>query len=213
MASSLDQLMKQLSARQTTYTPLTEAQMQRQAQTRYQSLYDQKRLDAQQSYQTQDAALARQLADEQAEYETQRSASESSYRQQAAAADRQSLSRGMQRSSYTGATVANIRLAGEAARQQLSDQQARRQQAIGDQRTALSRQLSSQLSQLNESQRADELAYMDQLADREYTRLTDSRKSQTDLSLKLYEYQHQLEQEAAQASRWRQEFNARYVNR
>lgn len=213
MAASLDKLMKQLSAQQTAYTPLTDAQMQRQAQTRYQSLYDQKRLDARENFENQDAALARQLTDEQAEYETQRSASDSSYRQQAAAADRQALSRGMQRSSYTGATVANIRLAGEAARQRLSDQQSRRQQAIGDQRAALSGQLSRQLSQLNQSQRVDELAYMDQLSDREYTRAADKAKSQTDLSLKLYEYQHQLDQEAAQASRWRKEFNAKYAGR
>lgn len=208
MAASLDSLIKQLSAQ--TYTPLTEEQMKQQAQSRYQSLYDQKRLDARQTYETQDAALARQLADEQAEYESQRQQSAQSYRQQEAQAGRQALSRGMQRSSYTGATQANIRLAGESARQQLTDQQSRREQAIGDQRTALTGQLSRQLAQLDQSQRADELSYLDQLSDREYTRLTDSRKAQNDLSLKLYEYQHQLDQEAVQASRWRKEFEAKY---
>lgn len=211
MAASLDSLMKQLSAQ--TYTPLTEEQMKKQAQSRYQSLYDQKRLDARQTYEAQDAALARQLAREQADYESQRRQSAQSYRQQEAQADRQALSRGMQRSSYTGATLANIRLAGESARQQLTDQQSRREQDIGDQRAALSGQLSRQLAQLDQSQRSDELSYLDQLSDREYTRQTDSRKTQNDLTLKLYEYQHQLDQEAAQASRWHREFEAKYSKR
>lgn len=211
MAASLDSLMKQLSAQ--TYTPLTEEQMKKQAQSRYQSLYDQKRLDARQTYEAQDAALARQLAQEQADYESQRRQSAQSYRQQEAQADRQALSRGMQRSSYTGATLANIRLAGESARQQLTEQQSRREQDIGDQRAALSGQLSRQLAQLDQSQRSDELSYLDQLSDREYTRQTDSRKTQNDLTLKLYEYQHQLDQEAAQASRWRREFEAKYSKR
>lgn len=210
MASSLDSLMKQLSANQPAYTPLTEEQIKKQAQTRYQSLYDQKRLDARETYAQQDAALARQLAREQADYETQRRQSAQSYRQQEAQLSRQSISRGMQRSSYQGATAAHIRLAGEAARQSLNQQQSRREQDIGDQRSALSGQLSRQLSQLNESQRNDELAYADQLADREYTRTAENRKTQTDLSLKLYEYQHQLSQESAAASRWRQEFHAKY---
>lgn len=71
-------------------------------------------------------------------------------------------------------------------------------------------QLTQRLNQLNESQSADVLAYLDQLEAREYDRGAASRKNQNDLSMKIYEYQHQLEQEAEAASRWRQEFDAKY---
>ena len=211
MASKLDELIARLSATQNAYTPLTQEEMSRQANQRYQSLYDQKRLDARQSYETQDAALARQLESLADSYDRQRDQSAKDYQAAQLQADRQALSRGMQRSSYLGATLGNIRLAGNQAQQALRKEQTEKEEDIGRQRGLLSSQLTQRLKQLNEGQQSDVLAYLDELEAREYDRGVEMRKTQNELSMKLYEYQHQLEKEAAEAARWQAEFNAKYV--
>ena len=210
MSASLDALIAKLAQSQTEYTPLTRSQMQEQANRRYQSLYDQKRLVTRQQYETDDAALVRQLAEIQESYDRQRAQSDQTYREAGAQAERQALSRGMQRSSYNSATLAGISRASGAARQELGRQQAGEERNVGEKRGLLASQLTQRLNQLNESQSADVLAYLDQLEAREYDRGAASRKNQNDLSMKIYEYQHQLEQEAEAASRWRQEFDAKY---
>lgn len=108
MSASLDELIAKLAQSQTEYTPLTRSQMQEQVKRRYQSLYDQKRLDTRQQYETDDAALVRQLAEIQESYDRQRAQSDQTYREAGAQAERQALSRGMQRSSYNSATLAGI---------------------------------------------------------------------------------------------------------
>ena len=50
----------------------------------------------------------------------------------------------------------------------------------------------------------------DELAAREYDRTAASQKTQNELAMKIYEYQHQLEQEAAEAARWERLFRAKY---
>ena len=81
---------------------------------------------------------------------------------------------------------------------------------IGEKRTLLGKQLSDTISQLNASQQSDEQAYADELAAREYERSVASRQNANELAMKLYEYQHQLEVEAAEQARWQAEFDAKY---
>ena len=61
MATTLETLISQLVNNQH-YTPLTQEEIQKQASRRYQSVYDQKRQNAQQTYEADDAALARELS-------------------------------------------------------------------------------------------------------------------------------------------------------
>ncbi len=209
MASTLENLIEQLKGNEA-YTPLTQEEIQKQAAQRYQSVYDQKRQNAQQSYQTEDAALARELSALQKNYDEQRATAAAQTRLSYSQADRHALSRGMQRSSYNESTLANIDLAGNAAQREIDQSQTEHEMQIGEKRTLLGKQLSDTISQLNVSQRSDELAYADELAAREYERSAASRQNANELAMKLYEYQHQLDVEAAEQERWQAEFNAKY---
>lgn len=209
MSSKLNELIAKLNETKP-YTPLNEAKIKEQATRRYQSVYDQKRLSARQNYETSDAALARELGRLQSSYDKQRRESRTATKQTYAQADRQALSRGMQRSSYNSATLANIHLAGDEAICEIGEAQTSAEGDIAQQRTQLSRQLAQQLSQYDTDQLNDVLAYTDELEAREYDRATDSRNTQNSLSMKIYEYKHQLEQEAIEQERWEKEFRAKY---
>jgi len=209
MATTLETLISELSQHKP-YQPLSQEQIDQQAQQRYQSVYDQKRLDAQQSYENSDAALARELSGLQKQYDAQRVNAAAQTRSAYSQADRHALSRGMQRSSYNESNLTGIRLAGDAAQREIDREQTDQEQQIGQKRTQLSSQLSQTIRQLNENQKNDELDYADELTAREYDRAVQSGGALHDLAMQLYEYQHQLEQEAAEQARWQAEFNARY---
>lgn len=205
MASTLKKLLAQLSS-QDTYTPKTPEELEQEAQRRYETVYNQKRLAARETYEQNDSALARELAALQGTYDQRREETRAQNRQTYAQADRHSLSRGMQRSSYNSATLANIDLAGDAALGALSSEQAQREGDIARERTQLKQQFDRQLSQFDADQTADTLAYADQLAQREYDRARDADQ----LAMQLYEYQRELEKDAAEQARWQAEFNAKY---
>ena len=209
--ATLDELIKKLEANSTAaYTPLTQQQMQQQANNRYSGVYDQKRLSAQQQYDTADQALAQQLAGLDATYDKQREQSRQNYESAYRAADRQALGRGMQRSSYNNATLANINLKGNEAQQAINDTQAAQAKNIGEQRKLLSQQLGDTLAGLDAAQQSDMLAYLDELEAREYDRTTADVANRNNLAMQLYQYQFQKEQ-ADQAQRnWEQTFQANY---
>ena len=209
MATTLETLISQLDSYQP-YKPLTDEEIRTQAAQRYQSVYDQKRLSAQQAYENDDAALARELSGLQKSYDAQRVSSAAQTRNTYSQADRHALSRGMQRSSFNEATLANIDLAGDNALREIDQAQTENEKEISEKRTALSAQLSQTLRQLDSDRRSDELAYADELTAREYDRSVNSQNTYRDLAMQIYEYQHQLEQEAAEQSRWQAEFNAKY---
>lgn len=209
MAETLEKLISQLETYQP-YKALTEDEIRQQASQRYQGVYDQKRLNAQQAYENEDAALARELSGLQKSYDAQRASSAAQTRSTYSQADRHALSRGMQRSSYNEATLAGIDLAGDQAQRAINRMQTEHEAQIGEKRTDLSRQLSQTLSQLNASQKSDELAYADELSAREYERSVNSQNTYRDLAMQLYEYQRELEKEEAEQARWQAEFNAKY---
>ena len=211
MAATLETLIAKLNGT-TPYQALTQEEMQSQAAKRYQSVYDQKRLSAHQNYENSDAALLRQMEALQFSYDRQREQSRAENRQAYAWADRHALSRGMQRSSYNHAALANISLAGEKAVEEITRQQTEAEGDIQEQRTQLSQQLGQLLKQYDADQRSDELAYLDELEAREYDRVTASVNTQNELAMKIYEYQHQLEQEAVEQARWEAEFRAKYAS-
>lgn len=191
MAKSLEELLAEYSKQQQTYTPLTPVQIQQQAANRYQSVYDQKRQNANQAFQTADQALASQLDSLQSTYDKQREDTAKGYRQTYSTADRQSLARGMQRSSYNNATLANINIAGQEAQQDINEAQAQKAGEIGDQRALYAQQLAQQLAQYGAAQKADELAYIDELTAREYDRAQAQQQLGADLALAIYNAQQQ----------------------
>ncbi len=209
MATTLETLISQLDSYQP-YKALTDEEIREQAARRYQSVYDQKRLSAQQAYESDDAALARELSGLQKSYDAQRSSSVSQTRNTYSQADRHALSRGMQRSSFNEATLANIDLAGDQALREIDQAQTDHETEISEKRTERSMQLSQTLKQLDSDQQSAELAYADELAAREYDRSVNSQNTYRDLAMQIYEYQHELEKEAAEQARWQAEFYAKY---
>lgn len=206
MAKSLEELMAQIQKNQQAYTPLTQKQMQEQATNRYKPVYDQKKLSAQQAYDTSDQALAQQLAGLQSTYDKQREQSRENTALTYSAADRQALGRGMQRSSYNNATLANINLKGNEALQAISDTQAAQEKNIGEQRSLMAKQYADQLAQYDAAQQAEILAYIDELSAREYDRAQNANQ----LAMQLYQYQFQKEQADREQANWQAQFNAQY---
>lgn len=193
MAKTLEELLAEYQ-KNGAYTPLTQEQMQQQATARYDSIYGQKKLSANQAYQRNEQALTSQLAGLQSTYDKQREDTAKGFRQSYSTADRQSLRRGMQRSSYNNALLANIDLAGQEAQQDINDAQAEREAAINEQRTLASQQLAQQIAQYEVAQKADELAYLDELTAREYDRGVAAQGTANDLAIAIYNAQKQQEQ-------------------
>ena len=209
MATTLEELIEKLNS-YTPYQPMTQQEMEAEARRRYQAVYDQKRQSAQSVYETSDLALARELQALGESYDARRARTaeetESIYR----TADRQALSRGMQRSSYLGQTLANIQQDGADALEALGREQTGAEADVQQKRTLLSDQLARELAGYDAQQQSDELGYLDELQAREYDRTVASQQTASDLAMKIYEYQHQLEVEAAEQARWQAEFNAKY---
>lgn len=204
---TLEELIAKMNAQSSSaYTPLTADQIQQQAQTRYEGTYGQKKLSAQQAYETSDQALAQQLAGLQATYDKQREQSRENYAQAASQADRQALGRGMQRSSYNNATVSNINLKGAKAQQEIADTQAAQTANLNEQRALLAKQLAAQQAQYDSAMRSDMLAYQDELEAREYERMQADSQYRDQLALQLYEYQYKQDQDALSQQNWLAQF-------
>lgn len=170
-----------------------------QAELYYQASYEAQRLAAQQTHDESQLLLDQQLSGLAATYDQQREQSRENYAQAYSQADRQSLSRGMQRSSYTGATLANIDLAGNEAQQAINDTQAAQESNLNEQKTLYGRQLQQTLESLTKQQQADILAKADEL-----------KKRQEELALQQQELNLQKQQMEMEYYMWEQEFNAKY---
>lgn len=211
--AALEQLLSHLN--NGGYTAKTQEELQQTAANRYQSLYDQKRLSAQQEYETNAQALDQQLAGLQATYDKQREASAENYANASSQLDRQMLGRGMQRSSYGGATQANLMRKGAEAQQEINDAQAAQEQNINAQKTLAAQQLGRQISEYNAAQSAEELAYLEELENREYERGVQNRAQQNELAMAIYNAQFQQQQAAQEQQNWEanMQFNQQQANR
>ena len=190
-----------------TYVPKSQEELQQKAQNRYQSVYDQKRLSAQQEYERNAAALDKQLAGLGAAYDKQREESAKSYAQAYSQADRNLLSKGMQRSSYGAQVLSNVQLEGAEAQQEISDQEAAKRLGLEDEQALLAQQLAAQLKSYDAQQAADILAYMEELEQQEYDREQQAIQYQNNLSMQIYEYLMGEKQAETEQSRWQSEFD------
>ena len=210
---ALAALMAQIQATSSNYTPKTGKQIRDEANRNIGGKYAAQRLAAEQAYQTNDQALARELAGLQAAYDEQRDQSAESYDNAMRQADRQSTNRGMQRSSFNNATLSNIATEGLEARQKINEAQTEHEGNIDAQRTLLAKQLQSTLQQQT-AQKMDELnAYIAAEEQKEYDRQQANIAQQNQLAMQLYQFQHQLEQERQQQANWQAQFDAQYGGR
>lgn len=186
MAISLSQLQAQLQ--RPTYTAMTEEEMRAQAQNKYNAIYQQNRLSAQQAYATSDLALEQQLGELIKSYGNQATAAQKATRQSLSGADRYSLSRGMQRSSYNNATLANINLEGDRTLNAIAQNLTDSTNDVNARRALLSQQLAQQLAGYDTQYESDVQAYIDTLRQQEYERQQAALQYQNELAMQLYEY-------------------------
>lgn len=207
MASNynLDTLIADL--KKNTYTPKTDAELQAEANSRYQSAYDQKRLNAHQAHDTNQQALDRQLSSLGSTTAKQKEESAKQFEQAASQAARTALAHGMERSSYNLATQGNIAIAGNKAQQDIANAEATARAGLEDQKTLLARQLSDVLKQYSTAQAADTLSYLDQLESQEYDRSTAASNQQNSLATQIYQYTNQEQQQNTANDQWLKQFN------
>lgn len=166
----LDQYIRALQGQSNTYTPMTDAEIQDAARNRYQGVYDQRRLDARQEHEAGTLARQQQRVSTNETFDEQVRASNKNYQNQQVQTMRNAVGTGMQRSSFTGATVANIGVKGAEAENAINRQRSTALGNIDAEQALAERNLAAQIAQLNQSQQSDMLAYQDELSQREYDR-------------------------------------------
>ena len=201
---SLDTLMEDL--KKSTYVPKSQQELESMAKNRYQSAYDQQRLDAQNAAELNQQALDRQLNTIGSVYAKQKDDTAQSFNQAYSQANRQATSRGMQRSSYNNANLAGITTAGNKAQLEIANNETTARAGLEDQKTLLTNQLSKQLSQLNVSQTADTLSYLDQLQSQEYDRKAAADDKYNNISAQLYQLSAQKEQQDTANAQWQKQY-------
>ena len=186
MAMSLAQLTEALKA--DTYTPRTDEQLKSSAEQKFASIYDQKRLTAQQNYDANDAAYQQQLKNLQNTLAMNQNTLLKSVSDSIAAADRYTITRGMQRSSYGAANRANIQNKGNASLAQLLNQYAIDAGGIENNRALAAQQLADVLAQYDIDYLNDVNAYIEEQKQLDYDRKVAADAAYNDIQMALYEY-------------------------
>ena len=186
MAMTLDELRQQLTM--DTYTPKTDEQMREEANQQYASVYGQKKLAAQQTFDQTDLALSNQLTSLDQSYAKQREAAAKATRASQSSLDRYSLQRGMQRSSFNAASQSNILAEGEKTLADINQSETVARQNIESQRAQLASQLAAQLGQYDVDYANDVQAYFNQLRQQDEASRVEADKYRNQLLMALYEY-------------------------
>lgn len=184
MSTALEKLLTQLK-RQSSYQPMTESEITKQADAKARAAYEERSLAARQDWQNRDAELLRQMAALEQTYNDRRAQSDASYQAAINESGRALAGRGMQRSSYGSANHAVLAAARAAAGDAISAGQARETGEMNARRTLLANQLAELLQQYDQTRRSDAAAAAQELRDREDNRSRDA----ANLLMKLYEYQ------------------------
>lgn len=187
-AYTLQQLKKELLNANNAYAPKTDEQIQQEAQNRFKSTYDTRRLAANQSAERNDLALANQLAGLSTSAARQTEEAQKNTRNSLSSYDRYALQRGMQRSSYNASKLANIQALGDKTLADIQQNLSNSQAGIEAQRAQLAGQLADQLAQYDISEQDDIQAYIDQLKNTEYERQRSQQQYIDKLKMALYEY-------------------------
>lgn len=170
------------------YTPRTDEELKSAAENRYSSVYDQKRLTAQQNYQTSDQAYQQQLKQLQDTLASNQQELLKNVQDSIASADRYTITRGMQRSSYGAANRANIQGKGQQSLAALLKQYSTDAGGIESSRTLLAQQLADTLAQYDIDYQNDVLAYIDEQKQLDYDRKVAADQYANQLQMQLFEY-------------------------
>lgn len=178
----------QAALKDPSYTARTDEQLQSEAQNRYTSTYNQKKLAAQQNYDTTDLAYQQQLKTLQDTLASNQQALAKNTMDSIASADRYTVTRGMQRSSYGAANRANIQNKGNESLAALLKQYSTDAGGIENNRTLLARQLADTLARYDIDYLNDVQAYIDEQKQVDYERQAAATEAANALQMQLFEY-------------------------
>lgn len=194
MAMNLDQLTASLY--KDVYTPRTEEQLRQEAETRFQTQYNQQKLTAQQNYAAKDLAYEQQVKQLQDSLAVGQRSIAQDTASSIASANRYMITRGMQRSSYGAANQANLALKGQQNLLELQRQYDSNAAGVASNRALLAQQLADTLAQYDIDYLNDVQSYIDEQKQLDYDRHVASQQYANELNIQLY----QLNQQAAARS-------------
>jgi hypothetical protein len=197
-----DDLIAELKKNQ--YIPKAQEDLAKEAAGRYDSVYAQKNLAAQQAVDASQLALDKQLNSLGAGYAKQREDSTKAYNNAYSQANRQSIKTGMLRSSYNLATLGKTATEGNKAQQDVNNAETTERTGIEGQKALHASQLARQLEQNAVDKTNDTNAYLDELLNREYERKTAAEDMQNTIYLQLLQLQQEqdkLDEEKRQFDR------------
>lgn len=190
------------------YTAKTEEQLLQEAINKYEPIYNQNKLSANQAYESTALALQQQLEALAPIYDRQREDTAKSYANAYSQADRQALSRGMQRSSFNNQTLANIDTQGAKAQDDIGAAQTQAESQIEQNKALAATQLAQYIQQLDNDYMTQVSAYQDALRDQDYERAFAAMQAANQLELALAELSQNNTQFLMQFEENQRQFNA-----
>lgn len=170
------------------YTPRTDEQLRTEAQNKYASTLNQKKLAAQQSYETNDQIYQQQLQTLADDLTLGQQQITKNTADSAAAADRYSVTRGMARASFSVANKARIQNEGVNNLANLMKQYSTNVSGVQNKRTQLAQQLADTLAQYEVENVNNINTYIDEQKKLDYDRKVAADKAYNDVQMALYQY-------------------------
>ena len=170
------------------YTPRTDEQLRAEAQNKYAATYNQKKLAAQQSYDTNDQMYQQQLTSLADDLKNSQQEVIKSTADSVASANRYNVTRGMARASFATANNARIQNQGIGNLAKLQNQYSSNVGSIQAKRTQLAQQLADTLAQYEVDNVNNVNTYIDQQKQLDYDRKVAADKAYNDIQMALYQY-------------------------
>ena len=170
------------------YTPRTDEQLRTEAQNKYAATYNQQKLAAQQSYDTNDQIYQQQLTSLADDLKNSQQEVIKSTADSAASANRYNVTRGMARASFATANNARIQSQGIGNLAKLQNQYSSNVGSIQAKRTQLAQQLADTLAQYEIDNVNKVNTYIDEQKQLDYDRKVAADKAYNDIQMALYQY-------------------------
>lgn len=169
-ADKLATLLNTSSADTYDYTPRTDEELRTVAENKYNSLYNQKTLAAQQSYDTTANSIQNQLNALATSYNKNVRDTTANIKSALSSQSNSALKRGMGRSSYNLATMGGIQSSGVQTLADLLQSKSDSENELNSNLTLAAQQLAETLAGYQVDKESDILSYMDELRDTDYER-------------------------------------------
>ena len=170
------------------YAGKTEDEIRQQAVNKYSSIYNTKKLAAQQAYETTEKSITDQLSALGQTYAKQAESTQSAVNKAISSVGNAALSRGLGRSSYTAASMGDVQKQGVKALSELLQSEAQQRSALSGNLALAKQQLAQQLAAYDTNMETDVQAEMDTIRENDYVKQLEALNMQNQLVQWLAEY-------------------------